>query len=360
MSVVDDSGSTDIWRNYVDKGWLGRLHEDILEPDLAIIDPHHHLWWSQPVPYRFDDLLDDLASGHRVEATVYMEAGAMYRAVGPEHLRSVGETEYANGIAAMSASGGFGPTLACAGIVGHCDLTAGDRSEELLAAHLAAGNGRFKGVRVNAYFDEYVRMGDVPPDGLLRMPTFRDGFARLEPLGLVADVMVLHRQLPDLVDLADAFPGTSIVVNHVGGPTLVGPYREHGAEVRRLWRDGMRALSGCPNVRVKLGGLANPFFCGIDFRDSPDPPSSTQLAQAFQPWFEPVIEWFGADRCMFESNFPADKVTCSYQVLWNAYKRLAARLAPPEKRALFHDTAAAVYLGLDADGRGAPAGSAQP
>jgi predicted TIM-barrel fold metal-dependent hydrolase len=355
MSEHDDRGSSDVWEDYVDEAWLGRLREEILDPALAIIDPHHHLWWRQPVPYRFENLLDDLASGHNVEATVYMEAGAMYRAGGPEHLRSVGEIEYANGIAAMSASGGFGPTRVCAGIVGHCDLTAGDRAEELLAAHLAAGNGRLKGVRVNAYFDEYVRMGDVPPDGLLRMPEFRAGFARLQALGLVADVMVLHRQLPDLADLAATFPDTTIVVNHVGGPTLVGPYQTRRAEVRRRWEEGMRALSRCPNVRVKLGGLANPFFCGIDFRGSSDPPGSVQLALAFRPWFEPVIEWFGVDRCMFESNFPADKVTCSYPVLWNAFKRLAAQFEPAERRALFHDTAASVYFGRDI-----PAGGAEP
>jgi predicted TIM-barrel fold metal-dependent hydrolase len=267
----------------------------------------------------------------------------MYRADGPEHLRSVGETEYANGIAAMSASGEFGRTRVCAGIIGHCELTAGDRSEELLLAHIGAGNGRFKGVRVNAYFDEYVRMGDVPPDGLLGMPEFRAGFARLAPLGLVADVMVLHRQLLDVADLAESHPETTIVVNHVGGPTLIGPYRERGAEVRARWEEGMRALARCANVHVKLGGLANPFFHGIDFRGSPMPPTSEQLADAFRPWFEPVIAWFGPNRCMFESNFPPDKVTCSYQVLWNAFKRLTAGCTPAEKSALFHDTAAAVY-----------------
>jgi predicted TIM-barrel fold metal-dependent hydrolase len=343
MTELDQHAPADVWQHYLDDEWLARVGEDVLEPELAIVDPHHHLWWSDPVPYRFEDLLTDLASGHDIRATVYMEAGAMYRADGPPHLSSVGETEYANGIAAMSASGRFGPTRVCAGIIGHCELTLGDRSEELLVAHVAAGNGRFKGVRVNAYFDEYVRMGEVPPDGLLGMTDFRAGFSRLAPLGLVADVMVLHRQLADLADLADAFPETAIVINHVGGPTLVGPYRRRRGEVRRQWTEGMRRLAGCPNVTVKLGGLANPFFHGIDFRGSPDPPTSEQLEAAFRPWFESVIEWFGPDRCMFESNFPADKVTCSYQVLWNAFKRLAAACTPAEKQALFHDTATRVY-----------------
>jgi predicted TIM-barrel fold metal-dependent hydrolase len=344
MSEPDQDAAADVWRDYVDDQWLAMVREDIVDPGLAIIDPHHHLWWRDPVPYRFEDLLADLASGHDVKATVYMEAGAMYRADGPPHLRSVGETEYANGIAAMSASGEFGPTRVCAGIIGHCDLTMGDRAEELLLAHIAAGNGRFKGVRVNAYFDEYVRMGAVPPDGLLGMHEFRAGFARLAPLGLVADVMVLHRQLPDLADLAEAFPETAIVVNHVGGPTLIGPYRQRAADVRRLWEEGMHRLARSPNVTVKLGGLANPFFHGIDFRGSPTPPTSEQLEAAFRPWFEPVIEWFSPNRCMFESNFPADKVTCTYQVLWNAFKRLTAACSPAEKQALFHDTAAGAYF----------------
>jgi predicted TIM-barrel fold metal-dependent hydrolase len=332
-----------IWQNYIDDEWLGGCREAIIDPDLAIIDPHHHLWWNDPVPYRFDDLLADLGSGHRIEATVYTEAGAMYRAGGPAHLRSIGETEYANGIAAMSASGEFGPTRVCSGIIGHCELTLGDRSDELLAGHIAAGNGRFKGVRINAYFDEYVRMGEVPPDGLLRMTGFRAGFASLAPLGLVADVMVLHRQLSDVADLAQAFPETVIVLNHAGGPTLVGPYRDRRAEVRERWETGMQALAELPNVNVKLGGLANPFFCGIDFRSRPLPPTSQELADALRPWIEPVIEWFGPNRCMFESNFPADKVTCSYHVLWNAFKRLTTGCRAADKQDLFHDRAASAY-----------------
>jgi predicted TIM-barrel fold metal-dependent hydrolase len=343
--VTEQGGTADpgIWDAYVDEVWLGRHREEILEPELAIVDPHHHLWWDAPVRYRFEDLLADLGSGHAVHASIYMEAGAMHRADGPEHLRAVGETEYANGIAAMSASGQFGSARACAGIVGHCELRAGDASEELLQAHIAAGNGRFRGVRVNAYHDEYVRMGDVPPKGLLLDPDFRRGFARLAPLGLVADAMCLHTQLLELADLAAAFPDTAIVLNHVGGPTRVGPYAGQLDAVAADWSAGMRTLAGCPNVVVKLGGLANPFFCDLTFRSSARPPSSEDLAAAFRPWMEPTIEWFGAGRCMFESNFPADKCTCSYPVLWNAFKRLAQACSTDEKTALFAGTAARVY-----------------
>jgi L-fuconolactonase len=342
-SGAGGTAEPDVWRSYVDDEWLAQRHEEILDPALPIVDPHHHLWWDAPVRYRFEDLLADLATGHDVRATVYMEAGAMYRATGPDHLKSVGETEYANGIAAMSASGGFGPTRVCAAIVGHCDLRAGDASEELLTAHLAGGNGRFRAVRVNAYYDEYVRMGEVPPQGLLQDPQFRHGFSRLAPLGLVADTMCLHTHLLELADLAQTFPETTIVLNHVGGPTCVGPYASRPDEVSVAWSVGMQALARCPNVSVKLGGLANPFFCDITFRHDPLPPTSEELADAFRPWVEPALTWFGADRCMFESNFPADKFTCSYPVLWNAFKRLAQGCSVDEKAALFSGTATRVY-----------------
>jgi predicted TIM-barrel fold metal-dependent hydrolase len=342
--VIDDGSTTDagIWDAYVDEDWLGRQREEILEPARPIVDPHHHLWWDTPVRYRFEDLLADLGSGHAVHTTVYMEAGAMYRADGPEHLRAVGETEYANGIAAMSASGQFGPTRVCGGIVGHCDLRAGDASEELLQSHIAAGNGRFRGVRVNAYHDEYVRMGDVPPKGLLLDREFRRGFARLAPLGLVADAMCLHTQLLELADLAATFPDTPIVVNHVGGPTRVGPYASRLDAVTADWSAGMRALARCPNVVVKLGGLVMPLN-GFGFHKREQPIGSVELAEATRDWYLHTIECFGVARCMFESNFPVDKASVSYRVLWNSFKRIAAGFSAAERAALFHDTAVRVY-----------------
>ncbi len=339
MTATDDPG---VWQGYVDERRLAQRDEDVLEPDLPIIDPHHHVWWDLPVPYRFEHLMTDLGSGHNVRATVYMESNAMYRDEGPEHLRPVGETEYANGLAAMSASGQFGPVRACAGIVGHCDLTAGVAAEELLLAHVAAGNGRFRGVRINPYM-EFIAYGRVPPEGVLSQPDFRAGFAKVGPLGLVADAMCLHTQLLELADLARAFPDTAFVLNHVGGPTRVGPFAGQEEQVGREWSAGMRALAECPNVSVKLGGLANPFISDVNPRSSPLPPSSEQLAEALRPWIEPTISWFGPDRCMFESNFPPEKHNCSYTVLWNAFKRLAHQRPDNEKRALFHDTAARVY-----------------
>jgi predicted TIM-barrel fold metal-dependent hydrolase len=330
------------WQDYIDEEWLDRRQEEILEPDLPIIDPHHHVWWDRPLPYRFQDLLADLGSGHNLRATVYMESSAMYRAEGPEHLRAVGETEYANGLAAMSASGRFGPVRACAGIVGYCDLTKGAACEELLMEHITAGNGRFRGVRINPYID-FIANGQLPAKGLLSDPDFRRGFARLVPLGLVADAMCLHTQLLELSDLAQAFPDTTIVLNHVGGPTRVGLFAGQEQEILSEWRSGMQALARCPNVAVKLGGLTNPFLCDINFRSNPEPPSSEELAQALRPWVESSISWFGPGRCMFESNFPPDKYNSSYAVLWNAFKRIAQPCSADEKRALFFDTAARIY-----------------
>jgi L-fuconolactonase len=339
MTATDDQG---VWQGYVDEGRLAEREEDVLEPGLPIIDPHHHVWWELPLPYRFEDLMSDLGAGHNVRATVYMESNAMFREDGPEHLRPVGETEYANGLAAMSASGLFGPVRACSAIVGHCDLTAGKEAEELLAAHITAGNGRFRGIRINPYM-EFIAYGRIPPTGILSQPDFRAGFAQVGSQGLVADAMCLHTQLLELADLAQAFPETAIVLNHVGGPARVGPFAGQEEQIAREWAVGMQALAQCPNVSVKLGGLANPFISDMNPRSNELPPSSEQLAERLQQWIEPAISWFGPGRCMFESNFPPEKYNCSYRVLWNAFKRLAEQRPEGEKQALFHDTAARVY-----------------
>jgi predicted TIM-barrel fold metal-dependent hydrolase len=339
MATTDDPG---VWHNYIDQHWLAQRCEEILDPDLPIIDAHHHVWWERPFPYRFDQLVEDLGAGHNIRATVYMESNAMYRADGPEQFKTVGEIEYANGLAAMSASGLFGSTRACAVIVGYCDLTAGDSAEEVLLAQIAAGNGRFRGVRIDPYHD-FIATGRVPARGLLADAAFRRGFARLAPLGLVADAMCLHTQLFELADLASAFPETQIVLNHVGGPTQVGPFSDQTETVAAEWSTGMQAVARCSNVSVKLGGLGNPFFCNLNLRSSPEPPSSEDLSSALRPWMEPAIAWFGPGRCMFESNFPPDKFSCSYAVLWNAFKRLAQPYSKSERNSLFHGTAARVY-----------------
>jgi predicted TIM-barrel fold metal-dependent hydrolase len=333
-------------RNYgVDEAWLAQGREEALDPALPIVDPHHHLWDFPTSRYLLLDLLADTGSGHNIESTVFVECTAFYRADAPPELAVVGETEFVNGPAAMAASGRYGTTRACAGIVGYADLTRGAVVDIVLAAHVAAGNGRFRGIRHAAGWDASDAIHNShtnPPRELYRSAAFREGFARLKRFGLSFDAWLYHPQLADLVDLARAFPEQPIVVDHVGGALGIGPYAGKRDEIFREWQGTIRALAQCPNVFVKLGGLGMK-ICGFDFHKRPAPPSSEELAGLWRPYVETCIEAFGAGRAMFESNFPVDKVSCSYAVLWNAFKRLAKGTSPTEKAALFGGSARRFY-----------------
>jgi predicted TIM-barrel fold metal-dependent hydrolase len=325
--------------------WLATRQEEILEPELPIVDPHHHLWESPTWRYLFHDLLADLGTGHSVVGTVFVQCIAMYRAEGPRELRPVGETEFVNGVAAMSASGRYGPARVCAGIVGHADLRLGAKVQDVLEAHLRAGGGRFRGIRHITAWDAdptIVNPTHAAPPGLLADPQFREGFARLAPLDLTFDAWLLHPQIDELTALARAFPGTRIVLDHVGGPLAIGTYAGRRDEVFGHWATAIRALATCPNVFVKLGGLGMRVN-GFDFHDGPRPPSSDHLAAAWRPYVETCIEAFGPARCMFESNFPVDKGSYSYAVFWNACKRLAKGASAGEKAELFASTATRFY-----------------
>jgi predicted TIM-barrel fold metal-dependent hydrolase len=324
--------------------WLAQVTEEILDPTLPICDPHHHLWDYPGRRYLLDELLADTGSGHRVVATVFVECTSMYRADGPEAMRPVGETEFVNGVAAMSASGRYGPTRAAAGIVSFADLTLGDRVGAVLDAHLAA-SPRFRGIRHAAGWDQsdQVRNSHTnPPPGLLGDGRFRRGFAELGRRGLRFDGWLYHPQIPELTSLARAFPDTMIVLDHLGGPLGIGPYRGQREEVFSLWKRSIRELAGCTNVIAKLGGLVMPIN-GFDFHRGERPATSAQLVEATRDWYLHTIDCFGPERCMFESNFPVDKASCSYHVLWNAFKRLTAGFAPADKALLFYETAARVY-----------------
>jgi L-fuconolactonase len=330
----------------VRQDWLDRRREQILEPDLPIVDPHHHLV-DRPETGRYllPDLLADTGSGHNVTHTVYLEWLSMYRADGSVEMRPVGEIEFANGVAAMSASGGYGKTRVCAGIVGYADLSLGARVETVLAPMIAAGGGRFRGIRyISASHPDQAAWGAVlrRPEGMLMEPRMREGFARLAPLGLSFDAWMYHTQLPELVDLARAFPQTPIVLDHVGGPIGLGPYAGRHDEVFAEWKSHVRALAACRNVHIKLGGLGMRMF-GFRFHEGELPPCSEELAAAWRPYVETCIEAFGAERAMFESNFPVDKGSCGYAALWNAFKRIAAGCSAAEKTALFSGTAAKFY-----------------
>ena len=330
--------------------WLARRKEKILEPDLPIIDPHHHLI-DRPDhgTYLLADLLADLASGHNVVATVYLEWMSMYRADGPVEMRPVGEVEFANGVAAMCASGSYGKTRACAGIVGHAELTLGSGLGSVLEAMMAAGGDRFRGVRFIACTDpDQAQWGAklMRPQGTLLDKKAREGFALLAPLGLSFDTWVYHPQLGDVIDLARAFPGTQICVDHVGGPIGIGRYQGKRDAVFADWSQRIKELAACPNVHVKLGGLGMKMF-GFGFHDAEVAPGSEQLAAAWRPYVETCIEAFGPKRAMFESNFPVDKISYGYGVYWNACKRLAKGMSTAEKADLFYGTASRFYrLGL--------------
>jgi len=342
------------------------MPEPVLDPDLPIVDPHHHLW-DRPtailrnlppsdhgfmdiireVPrYLLDELLVDLRAGHNIRATIYMECGAMYRADGPEALKCVGETEFVNGIAAQTASGLYGDVRACAGIVGHVDLRLGDTAEDVLRSHIAAGHGRFRGIRHSAAHDDDPNvLGPLAgrnPSGLYRDAKFREGFKHLAPLGLSFDAWLLEPQLPDLIDLARAFPGTTIVLDHVGTPLGIGRYKGKREERFSTWARNIKSLAECPNVNVKLGGLPMPFTGWRARMKGPDETSET-LATQWKPYIETCIDAFGPARAMFESNFPVDRFGATYVALWNAFKRLAKKYSSDEKTALFSGTAKRVY-----------------
>jgi len=325
--------------------WLALRKEEILDPARPIVDPHHHLWDRGGQRYLIEELAADIGSGHNVIATVYVEARSMYRAAGPEALRPLGEVEFANGAAAMSASGGYGSAAICAGIVGHANLLLGEAARPVLEAEIAAGNGRFRGIRHSSAWDadaEVAGMYALRPKGLLLDPIFREGFACLAPLGLSFDAWLFHPQIGELADLARAFPDTGIVLDHCGGPIGVGSYANRREEIFANWKASIQDIAKCPNVMVKLGGLAMRLL-GYDFDRRPKPPSSEDAAAAWGAYIETCIEAFSAERCMFESNFPPDKGQCSYQVIFNAFKRIAAQYSEPEKTALFSGTATEFY-----------------
>ncbi len=326
--------------------WLATTREEALDPGQPIIDPHHHLWERPGWRYLLDELLADLRTGHDVRATVYVQsARSLLRADGPPAMRAVNETEFANGVAAMCASGTYGGVRACAAIVGAADLRLGDAVRPVLEAHLRAGGERFRGIRHIATWDPDPTMLNpayAPAEDMLDSPGFRAGFAHLGALGLSFDAWLYFHQIPRLVALARAFPATPIVLDHCGGILGIGRYAGQRDAVFATWYGHMRDLAACPNVMVKLGGLGMR-LPGFGFEQRAQAPSSVVLAEAWRPWMERCIELFGPSRCMFESNFPVDKGSYAYAIGWNAMKRIAAGASAEEKADLFWRSAARFY-----------------
>ena len=328
-----------------DLAWVARVSEPALEPELPIVDPHHHLWQRAGNDYMFHDLLADTKTGHNIVGTVFVDCHSMYRKEGPPERRCIGETEFANGVAAMSASGLYGNLRACAGIVSHVDLRLGAKAGAVFDAQIAAGNGRFKGIRHQTGWDADPSIRNSrtdPTPELTRDKTWRAGFKELAKRDLTFDAWLYHPQLGEIAELADAFPDTSIILDHVGGPLGYAGYAGRHDEVRGSWKKSMAELAKRQNISVKVGGLGMAMGW-FDFYQRPSPPGSQELANAFKPWVETCIELFGVDRCMFESNFPVDGQTAAYGVLWNTFKRYAAGCSATEKAALFRDTARRIY-----------------
>lgn len=328
--------------------WLARRHEAVLDPAMPVIDAHHHLFHQGAHRYLFEELLADTTDGHDIRATIYIEAGAMARADGDPMLRPLGEFEFANGIAAMSASGSYGAARLCAGIIPHADLRYGQAIGTLLDRYRDAAPERFCGVRHCGAFDPnpgITTMPTPPPPGLLCDENFRAGFAEVARRGLTYDSWLYHPQLADLADLARAFPQAQLIMDHMGGRLGIGAYAEDPAAVTRDWERGVREVAACPNVAVKVGGFAMRMM-GFGFHEHDEPPGSEELAAAWQPYFGVILDAFGWQRIIFESNFPVDKMSCSYRTLWNAFKRLVADHPEAERAAMLGGNAQRIY-GLD-------------
>lgn len=324
--------------------WIALTQEAPLEPELPIIDPHHHLWDRPGDRYLLDELVAD-ARGHNVRQTVFVECTSMYRAEGPDEFKVVGETEFVQGIAAMSASGRYGEMRAAAGIVGTADLRLGDRVAPVLEAQLAASPQRFRGIRHRAAWADRTVVPTQPadlPNHVLLDANFRRGYAHLRRYGLSFEGWVYHTHIADLTDLARAFPDTTIIFNHLGGPIGIGSYAGKRDEIFAAWKPAIAELAKCPNVVAKVGGIQM-VVNGYGWHERPKPPTSDELLAANEKWYRHTIEHFGPNRCMFESNFPVDKLSCSYTVLWNQFKKLTKGFSATERSAMFHDTAMRVY-----------------
>ncbi|RMD50004.1 MAG: amidohydrolase [Alphaproteobacteria bacterium] len=324
--------------------WLDQVHEPILEPEREIVDPHHHLWERPEGSYLLEDLWADTGSGHKVVQTVFIECRAWWRQDGDPELAPVGETER---VAAIAREAARRPERAqIAGIIAWADLRRPPEAlERLLDAHAEAAGGLLRGIRQAGAHDPEPEALTIPGregPGLYADPDFRRGLAHLGARGLTYETWHYHHQMGDFLDLVRAVPETRIILDHCGTPLGVGRFAGRRAEIYDQWRRDIEALAACPNLFVKLGGMAMPDN-GWGWHERPRPPTSEEFAAAYAPWYRHVIDCFGPERCMFESNFPVDRVSVGYQVLWNAFKRIAAELEPEAKRALFAGTARRVY-----------------
>jgi len=322
--------------------WLDLTAEEALEPALPVCDPHHHFWHYPSSRYLVDEFLRDISGGHRVLETVFVECLQFYDEDAPAQLQPVGETTAVERM--VSDPSAQHETAIAAGIVGFADLTLGDDVRPVLEKHLQV-SPRFRGIRYATAWHADTKIHNAhtrPPEKLMSDLAFRKGLQHVAELGLSFDAWLYHTQLAELTDLAHAYPGLDIALNHMAGPLGVGPYADQREQEFDNWKRALEKLSHCENVSVKLGGRAMK-VSGFGWHKNERPPGSEELAAAMAPYFETCIELFGPSRCMFESNFPVDKASCSYTVLWNAFKRIASTYSESESHLLLHDTAAKFY-----------------
>lgn len=327
----------------VREDWLSKTSEEVTDPDRRIIDPHHHFFAKSDVFPRYDlTALWEDTGGHRIEKTVFLQCWEGYRVDGPDELKPVGETDWVDGIAKHASTQ---PKRAQIGaIVGTTDLRLGRRVAEVLEAHRAASS-LFRGIRQIAAWDsceEAMSLDDVDAGILYENPKFRSGFAMLAEMGLIFEAWHYHPQTPYLIALARAFPQTKIVLDHLGTPIGVGPYAGRRDEIFQQWARDLAELATCQNVSIKLGGMLMPWN-GFGFEKGLRPPTSDEIVSTQQRYYEYAINTFGTKRCMFESNFPVEKGAVSYDILWNAFKKMVAGYSEDEKNDLFYATAKEVY-----------------
>jgi L-fuconolactonase len=320
--------------------WLDQVMEEILEPDLEIIDPHHHLWpEGGPMAYGLTDLEADLRSGHNVVGTVFVECGAAYERGGDDPMAPVDETKFVAAQAALASRPGI------VGIVGTADLRRVDVLDDVLDAHIEAGGGLFKGIRhslAHARHPESLTIPGRAPQGLAQDPAFRAGLTRLGERGLTYDSWLYHYQALEFRDAARAVPGTTFVLDHFSTPLGVGPFAGQAEEIFSQWHSDIAEIAACENVVAKLGGLAMPDN-GFGWHTAPQPATSDEFVAAQRRYYERTIEVFGPERCMFESNFPVDRFSLSYPVVWNGFKKMTQGFSPTERAAMFSGTARRVY-----------------
>ncbi len=329
------------------RDWLALNPEETLEPEIPICDPHHHFWdfRTERIPYQrylLHELADDINSGHNVRSTVFIEARSMYRTDGPQEMRPVGEVEFVQGLAAASASGLYGPGRAAAAIIGHANLNLGEGVKPVLEALQAASPNRFRGVRHSVGWDPHPEVVNRDAEGRLKSDEYRAGARVLADMGVLLENSLYFPQLLELADFARAVPGLTIVLNHIGGLLREGPYANRDDEVLPAWREGLAVVAQCPNIVMKLGGVGQLRF-GFDWHTRETPIGSEELAESLSPLMGYCIEQFGPQRCMFESNFPVDKVSYSYNVAYNAFKRLSKGYSATERAAMLHDNASRIY-----------------